>query len=280
MDQKDSPSPLSDNLLALPRWAVWATLGLLALGVASGFTFLIVPNLNDALRSAGGSLLVISLPALALSIGLLGGSWARTERIDAMTARYLYHTVGNKLESHLVGQTSDTSLSGSTSDTPLFVRMERRAEKKTTSFCYYSLFDDKNRRFDIFAKSNVFNFEIAMALHLDTVPATFTADMPRITYQLSSQDEWPAPSANPLVDLVSSTLYGSLSEGYSILIDARIGNDGVRVVYQLRQKLQSNFLTSPYLRRYFAEDAAIACHALYEEAFANTDYNILDGELD
>jgi hypothetical protein len=271
MDQRDSPSPLSDNLLALPRWAVGATLGLLALGVALGFTFLIVPNFNNALRSAGGSLLVISLPALALSIGLLGSSWARTERIDAMTARYLYHTVGDKLESNLVG---------STSNTPRFVRMERRAEKKTTSFCYYSLFDDNNRRFDIFAKSNVFNFEIAMALHLDTVPATIADDMPRKTYQLSSQDEWPAPSTNPLVDLVSSTLYGSLSEGYSILIDARIGNDGVRVVYQLRQKLQSNFLTSPYLRRYFAEDAAIACHALYEEAFANTDYNILDGELD
>lgn len=201
MDQKDSSSPLSDNLLALPRWAVWATLGLLALGVALGFTFLIVPNLNNALRSAGGSLLVISLPALALSIGLLGSSWARTERIDAMTARFLYHTVGDKLESNLVG---------STSDTPLFVRMERRAEKKTTSFCYYSLFDDKNRRFDIFAKSNVFNFEIAMALHLDTDPVTFAVDMPRKTYQLSSQDEWPAPSTNPLVDLVSSTLYGSL----------------------------------------------------------------------
>jgi hypothetical protein len=270
MDQRDSPSPLSDNLLALPRWAVGATLGLLALGVALGFTFLIVPNLNNALRSAGGSLLVISLPALALSIGLLGSSWARTERIDAMTARYLYHTVGDKLESNLVG---------STSNTPRFVRMERRAEKKTTSFCYYSLFDDNNRRFDIFAKSNVFNFEIAMALHLDTVPATIADDMPRKTYQLSSQDEWPAPSTNPLVDLVSSTLYGSLSEGYSILIDARIGNDGVRVVYQLRQKLQSNFLTSPYLRRYFAEDAAIACHSLYGEAFANTEYNILDGEL-
>lgn len=269
MEENNSSSTLNDNILALPRWVVVATLGLLTLGVAFGLALLIVPNLDGALRSAGGSLLVTSLPTLALSIGLLGASWARTERIDAMTARYLYHTVGGKLESNLVGSASDTSL---------FVRMERRAEKKVSSFCYYSLFDDKNRRFDIYVKSNIFNFEIGVTLHLDTGPHTSVHNTRHRSYQLSSQSDWPALLADPLVDIVSSTLHGSLSEGYTIGIDARMENNSLRVLYKLRQKLQSNFLTSPYLRRYFAEDAAIACYALYKEAFTNTEYPVLGGE--
>jgi hypothetical protein len=49
------------------------------------------------------------------------------------------------------------------------------------------------------------------------------------------------------------------------------------VTYTLRQKLRDNFLTSPYLRRYFSEDAAIATYFFYSEAFANAHENITGG---
>ncbi len=102
MERSDSESTLRDVLLALPRWAALSTVGLLTLGVAAGLTLLLAPALSEAIRSVGGHLLVVSLPVLALVTGLLGASWAGTERIDAMVATYLRRTVGDKLETYLV----------------------------------------------------------------------------------------------------------------------------------------------------------------------------------
>ena len=58
------------------------------------------------------------------------------------------------------------------------------------------------------------------------------------------------------------TLRGSLHEGYGIAIDARPGPEGTIVVWQIRQKLSERVILSPVMRRYFAEDAAIAAYFL------------------
>lgn len=110
-DQNDSATTLPDNLLALPLWAAVSALGLLGAGVAVGFIFLLTPGLGDAERSSGSELLLISLPVLALAIGLIGASWARTERIDRMAATFLHGTVGNKLEAYLVGPNRESKVS-------------------------------------------------------------------------------------------------------------------------------------------------------------------------
>jgi hypothetical protein len=130
----ESSSKLPDNLLALPLWAAVTALGLLSAGVAVGFLFLLTP-LGEAERTAGGELLVISLPVLSLAIGVLGASWARTERIDTMISGFLRHTVRKKLETYLVGTESDRV--EETPYPPLFKRIETFSRSSITSYCYF-----------------------------------------------------------------------------------------------------------------------------------------------
>ena len=102
--------------------------------------------------------------------------------------------------------------------------------------------------------------------------------MTKTSYDESSLDDWSTISQNPLVALASGTMYGSLSEGYAVNIDASEDTKGFHVAYRLRQKTQANFLTSPYLRRYFAEDAALGSYYFYTEAFGSDNVEITGGE--
>lgn len=275
-EENQSSSTLPDNLLALPLWAAVTALGLLGAGVAVGFVFLLTPGGADE-RSAGSQLLVISLPALAIAIGILGASWARTQRIDTMEASFLRQTVGKKLETYLL--TPKSGQDGTGLYPPLFKRMEKSFRSEISSYCYFRLFDDKERRFDILVKSNVFNFEIVYVLHLATLPSAYTDALQEQSYDLESLKDWSgATTANPLLALVAATMHGSIAEGYTVYVQAKPDESGgIKATYHLRQKLQSNFLTSPYLRRYFCEDAAIASYYFFAEAFETAGSTILDG---
>jgi hypothetical protein len=277
-EKNDSSSRLPDNLLALPLWAAITAIGLLGTGVGVGFFFLLTPGLSEPERAAGGQILLISLPALAIATVILGTSWSRTERIDAMERSFLRHTVGKKLETYLVAPKS--AKEGANLYPPLFTRIEKFFRSPITSFCYFHLFDDKERRFDILVKSNVFNIEIAYYLHLATPPSGYTPALNEKSYDLESLKEWSVlTSANPLLALVAATIHGSIAEGYTVYVQAKPDESGgIKVTYRLRQKLQSNFLTSPYLRRYFSEDAAIASYYFFAEAFITAGNTILDGE--
>jgi hypothetical protein len=277
MNRSESQSPLSDNLLALPRWASVVAVGLLTVGVSVGFSLVLIPGLDSSLRSAGAELLVVSLPALALTVGFLGATWASTSRIDNMVAWYLRDTVGDKLSSYLVGtEEVDT---GSNPYPPLFNGMERHFRKGMNSYCTFQFVDDRHRRFDLLVKSNVFNFEVCFCLHLQVTPAEAATYLAKNSYTIVSLDALSANSAEPLIELAENTLYGSLSEGYVVFVDAKAEPGGLCVTYKLRQKLESNFLVSPYLRRYFAEDAAIASYFFYAESFGKAADSITGGEL-
>jgi hypothetical protein len=276
-EQDKSSSRLPDNLLALPLWAALIAIGLLSTGVVVGFVFLLTPGLNEAERTAGGNILLISLPALAIATVILGASWARTERIDAMQKSFLRHTVGKKLETYLVAP--KLGKDGAAAYPPLFKRIEKFFRSSITSFCYFHLFDDTERRFDILVKSNVFNIEIAYYLHLATPPSGYTPALNEQSYDLESLKDWSVvTTANPLLALVAATMHGSISEGYTVYVQAKPDESGgIKATYRIRQKLQSNFLTSPYLRRYFSEDAAIASYYFFAEAFATAGSKILGG---
>jgi hypothetical protein len=275
-DEGASQSTLRDNLLALPLWAPLIAFGLLAAGVGVGFTLLLVPDLSDALRTAGGQLLVVSLPVSALLVGLLGASWAQTKRIDGMIASYLRGTVGDKVHAYLIG-------SGSADEAdpypPLFARMERLYRMDMASFCRFRLTDGEQRKFDVLVKCNVFNYEIVLRLDLAAPPPGYRSDAPERSYNSAALEAWETVSKEPLIELVSSTLHGSLAEGYTLYVQAQSApTGGLHVIYRLRQRLEGNFLTSPYLRRYFSEDTAIACYFFYDEALADPAVEILGGE--
>lgn len=270
-----SDSPLRDSLLALPTWAAYTAIGLLSGGVIVGLALLLAPGMDDTLRSAGGQLLVISLPVLSVAIGVLGASWSRTERIDGLVADYLRKTVGDKLEAYLLPSAHQAG----GPFPPLFERMERDFRPDIASYCHYHLYDRQGRRFDILVKSNVFNIEISLGLRLSAPPPGFTPALAAQPNNFNSLGDWPAASAHPLVNLAPLTLHGCLAEGYTLYVDGDPTPDGgLKVNVRLRQKLQDNFLTSPYLRRYFAEDAAIAAYFFYAEIIGGNDH-ITGGEF-
>ncbi|HNQ04957.1 MAG TPA: hypothetical protein PKH69_10125 [Thiobacillaceae bacterium] len=259
-----SDSHLRDSLLALPTWAAYTAIGLLAGGVVVGLVLLLASGMDDTLRAAGGQLLVVSLPVLSVSIGVLGASWSRTGRIDTLVADYLRKTVGDKLEAYLL-----PAKKGKDGPFPaLFERMERDFRPDIASYCHYHLYDRRGRRFDLLVKANVFNIEISLGLRLSAPPSGFTDAHLDQHDNFGSLDEWPSASVHPLVGLAPLTLHGCLAEGYTLYLEGcRLPDGGMKVNVRLRQKLQDNFLTSPYLRRYFAEDAAIATYFFYSEAF-------------
>ncbi len=277
MESAGSDSPLRDTLLALPRWTAYTAIGLLACGVLTGIALLAAPGLEDALRGTGGQLLVVCLPVLSVAVGVLGASRTRTERIDALVADYLRQTLKEKLRIYLVREAAASPRRAPFP--PLFERMEQHCREELTSFCAYRFFDANGRRFDLLVKSNVYNFELSMRLHLRRLPTGVTAAHLGSPDNYQDLEEWPRAQGNPLVNLVPSVVHGSLAEGYTIYVDADPAGEGMVLRLKLRQKLRENFLTSPYLRRYFAEDAAIAAHVFYSEAFA-ADLDITGGELD
>ena len=193
-----------------------------------------------------------------------------------MVATYVRKTVGDKLEAYLLPAAKGSEMSDRLP--PLFVRMERHFRRSITSYCDYYFFDDRGRRFDVLFKSNVFNIEIAFTLHLATPPLGLEGSSYPLSFASDPPgDGWDA-AGKPLTALVRHTIYGSLAEGYRVWVQADTEDEtGLRVTYTLRQKLRENFLTSPYLRRYFSEDAAIATYFFFSEAFANAHESITGG---
>jgi hypothetical protein len=195
-----------------------------------------------------------------------------------MVAKYVRKTMGDKLEAYLLPPRHGGVRSYPFP--PLFARMERHFSKEISSYCYYHFYDDDDRRFDILVKSNVFNTEIALALHLTSAPPGCSTTATLDSYSFDSPDAWSHAASNPLVKLAPMAIHGSLAEGYTISVESQPEGGGLRASYRLRLKLKENFLTSPYLRRYFSEDAAIAVYFLYSEAFGNARENIRHGVLD
>jgi hypothetical protein len=274
MELSDSPSA-RDNLIALPKWAVAAALSLLSAGAVAGALLLVIPGLTPAVRDAGGRLLFVSLPVLALGIVGVGASRARTERIDAMVGRFLRHTVARKFRAYLVRPNNDAEASGPYAG--LFEQMTCTSRAGADSYCYYEFTDVQGRVFGVTVKSNVYNFEFDAVLEFVNAPAGYQSPTSEETLHVASLADWPSAATHPLVAVASAAIYGSLAEGYAILIDARSDEASIRVSYRFRQKMQTNFLLSPYLRRYFAEDAAIALYFFYKEVLEKSSGSIRGG---
>lgn len=277
MESAGSDSQLRDTLLALPRWTAYTAIGLLACGVLTGTALLALPGLEDTLRSAGGQLLVVCLPVLSVAVGVLGASRSGTERIDALVADYLRQTLRDKLHIYLLRDAAENARQAPFA--PIFEHMEQLYREELASYCIYRFHDAQGRRFDLLVKSNVYNFELSMRLQLSRLPQDVTPDHLGSPDNYHGLEDWPRAQTNPLVNLVPSVVHGSLAEGYTLSVEAEPAGEGMVLNLKLRQKLRENFLTSPYLRRYFAEDAAIAAHVFYSEAFA-AKLEIVGGKLD
>jgi len=254
MSQASDGFELRDGLLALPLLFL-LLIACIPLVAASLGVLLIFSTESDSVRTAGILLITLSAPALAVAVGLVAAVRVRTDDIDRLVRTWLTTTVQEKLSSYLVGA------GGSRAPRlypPLF--REVQAFPETSSFCLFEITDFEDEPHFLYVKSNIFNVEIGIFLAL-TSGARAIPEVPVHLTDLGSL----AACDDPRVRCVADTLHGAISEGYGIYISNGRNSDGDYVTYRLRQKLEAQFITSPYTRRYFAEDIAIAAYWLYSE---------------
>jgi hypothetical protein len=255
VDLDGSPG-LTETFATVPRWVMRVLVALLALALVAALVMLT----NARYRDAGQGALVIAVPLLGASLVVLGSAQTRTRRIDALTERFLRHTVADKLAGYLVegpGRSASEPVLA-----PIFGDMVVTFDPSTPSWCRYVFTGPGQVRFQVVVKCNVLNFEVLLQR---TMPAGFPATGPTHQISVDSAADLEALLDEPAIASAVSTIRGSLHEGYSIAVTAWPADGGTVVEWKLRQKLAERVILSPLLRRYFAEDAAIAAYFLAAE---------------
>jgi hypothetical protein len=257
MSQTNDGFELRDSLIALPpRFLLLiACIPLIAVGLGG---YLIVSTGSDSVRTAAILLITLSAPALTVAVGLAAAARVRTDDIDRLVTAWLVKTVQEKLSCYLMGA-ADSPVSRL--HPPLFRNVRAYSDPATSSFCLFELIDFDGSPYFLYVKSNVYNVEIGAYFALTGIAGAIPGDPIHIT----DLERWAAYLDDPRVRCVADTLHGSISEGYRIYISGGRNSDGDYVTYRLRQKLDTGFITSPYTRRYFAEDIAIASYWLHSE---------------
>jgi hypothetical protein len=257
VSQDSAGFELRDSLIALPQRLLLLIAAIPFFSAGLGI-YLIFSTKSDSVRTAGILLITLSTPSLTVAVGLAAAARVRTDDIDRLVATWLTQTVQGKLSSYLTGAGRPGA---PRLHPPTFKELRAYADLATSSYCLFELVDFKNSPYMLYVKSNIFNVEIGTYLTLESEPGTLPTDPLHIT----DLDGWTKHLADPRVRCIADTLHGSISEGYRVYVSGGTNSDGSYTTYRLRQKLPSGFITSPYTRRYFAEDIAIAAYHLFAE---------------
>ncbi len=257
MSQTSDGFELRDSLIALPPRVLLliACIPLLAAGLG---VYLIFSTKSDSVRTAAILLITLSTPALTVAVGLVAAARVQTDDIDRLVANWLMKAVEKKLSAYLVGI---EGMPVTPLCPPLFQSIEVFSSRATSSFCLFELIDFDGRCYFLYVKSNIYNVEIATYITLTSAVEAIPTD----PIHIADLEGFAAHLDDPRVRCVADTIHGSISEGYGIYISGGKNSDGDYVTYRIRQKLGASFITSPYTRRYFAEDIAIASYWLYSE---------------
>jgi len=257
MSQTSDGFELRDSLIALPQRALLLIAGIPLLAAGLG-VYLIFSTKSDSVRTAAILLITLSTPALTVAVGLAAAARVQTDDIDRLVANWLSRTVKKKLSAYLVGM---EGMPVTPLCPPLFRSIKVFSSRATSSFCLFELIDFDGGRYFLYIKSNIYNVEIATYVALTGA----VKEIPTDPVHIADLEGFAAHLDDPRVRCVADTIHGSISEGYGIYISGGKNSDGDYVTYRIRQKLGASFITSPYTRRYFAEDIAIASYWRYSE---------------
>jgi hypothetical protein len=257
MSQTSDGFELRDSLIALPKRFLLLVAGIPVLSAGLGI-YLIVSAEPDSVRAAAILLITLSAPALTVVVGLAASRRVRTDDIDQLVTTWLMTTVQEKLFAYLVS-TNDSP--ASRLHPPLFRDLHASSDIATSSYCLFELTDFDGEQYLLYVKSNIFNVEIGVFLAI-TVGGS---QLPSNRIFISDLEDWEKCLDDPRLNCCADTIHGALCEGYQLYISGGENCDGPYVAYRLRQKLGTAFITSPYTRRYFAEDIAIMAYWLYSE---------------
>jgi hypothetical protein len=258
MSQASDGFELRDSLIALPKRVLplLALIPFLSTGVG---IYLVATDNSESVRTAAILLITLSAPAFTVAVGLAAAVRVGTKDIDRLITTWLSETVAEKLNGYLVG--APAARASRLRHPPLFSGLEAIPDASTSSYCLYELTDSDDRPYFLYVKSNIINVELGIYVAL----AGVGRELPSNRIRVSDLSAWEKYLDDPRVSCCADAVYGSICEGYQLYIASARNPDGPYVAYRLRQKLDAPFITSPYMRRYVAEDLAIMAYAIFAE---------------
>lgn len=212
---------------------------------------------DEHLRDLAKQLVVVELPLLVAVIAAIGIRRSSSHEIDRLVSRFLDVVILERLtiacRDHAQGRYPFKS-----------VKLDKPSRGRSYAFYTLGWATLPHAPVQVGVKMNIFNIEV-----LADLPLRLPAGAPPIreveTF-LVDRHSLGKIAEHPLLQSFQGVIQGSIEEGYAVRLTLRHGNDGQAELHvSLRQKLGDNILSSPYLKRYFAEDIAIVVGVLFDE---------------
>jgi hypothetical protein len=266
-DAPTNQQGFKDVIVTLPVWGISVIAGLCFCSLALAVGLVLLSD-SDNVKGYAVQLLLVLVPLGSAVIAGIAIRRTSTRQIDRMVAGFLEKTLLERFQIHC-NSSSDMGLG-----TYPFHAVKLRQPCRGTSYAAYELqWRPRGDRMSypparINVKCNVFNFELFSQLPVQTDPSVDAANLPNVIVNAGNVREL---VSHPVLGHFMSVLQGSVNEGYEAHVSFEPQPERQRVWmmhFSLRQKLRENFLTSPFLKRYFAEDAAIATGVLCREWLA------------
>lgn len=261
MEQDHSAkTSLSDAITTLPVWAVVALSLISAVSLVTAL-WVAATSSNDDIKSAALQLLLVLVPLASAVVAAIAVRRTSTAQIDRLITGFLEKTMLERFQKWCAAPAH-------VSIQPYpFSSVRLREPSDGRSYAYFE-FGWREAAAgaaqpQVGIKTNVFNFEVFTSLELraDSAPQGALSD------QVIGAANLNQVAAHPLLKHFLGTIQGSVSEGYEVKVEflEQPARQALLMHLSLRQKVRENFLASPFLKRYFAEDAAIVVGVIYNE---------------
>lgn len=242
-------------MLTLPLAIIVVLVLLLAGGLVAGLWGALAGP--EPVRDMASKLVVVQLPLLAAMIAAIGVRRSSSREIDRLVTRFLDVAVLDRLAIACKDHARTAyPFSAVTLDTP----------SRGRSYAHFKLdwAAGQHRPARVGVKMNIFNIEILGELELE-FPAPAGPAPAAATYIINDKN-LSELTQNDVLQRFQGVIQGSVAEGYTVRLSLKTdGPRRGRMHISLRQKLDQNILSSPFLKRYFAEDISIAIGVLFHE---------------
>lgn len=263
-EQPTSTSSLRDAIVTLPAWGI-VMIAMLSVGSLVLAVWLAATTNSDGIKGTAVQLLVILIPLVSAVIASVAIRRTSTDQIDRLINGFLEKTVLKRFENWC-----SSSVQIFTENGYPFSKVELREPAQGRSYAFYKLHWRGSSNFPavVGIKTNVYNFEVFSEVDLYLLPdssPSFQSESFAIT-----REQLESVQKHPVLSRFFGLIQGSVNEGYEVRIGLakikpEVSPATCSMSISIRQKVRENFLTSPFLKRYFAEDAVIAVGVLFSE---------------
>jgi hypothetical protein len=261
---------LRDAIVTLPNVVIWGLL-LLCISLMGCAIVLVLKSDVDVIKTVSAQSLLFLIPTSIATLAAMGLRRASTKQIDQLVDSFLTTTMIQRFEAWTQAL---PVLNGGQDQYP-FKAVKLLPRQKGQSYAFYELSHrgGSGKTACVGIKMNVFNFEVLCQVRCNDMAKGLA--LPIGTQVFKPLQDLDFSKNFAAFALLAGCIQGSVNEGYEVRISVhgdqiQTGQLGVKYVdFSFRQKLRENFLASPYLRRYFAEDAAILIGVLFTELLNN-----------